>query len=231
MEKENLLSWTKEQFDLHKSAKQSAFSSKIIPGSQPILGVKLPQLRKMAKEIAKTDYRFFLDNAPDTYMEYQILKAYSLGYAKDDIDTLLECADSFVPQIHDWCVNDSFCQNFSIARKESARVYDWLLKYAAKDEEYSQRVVAVMLLSHFLTDEYIDRVLSLCDVLKNDGYYTKMAVAWCVATAYAKFPEKTGEYLLNNSLDDWTYNKALQKMRESYRVSAGDKEWLRTLRR
>jgi len=199
------------------------FSSGLNPNCKPMLGVRLPELRKIAKEIAKEDYRGFLEEGPDTYFEHETLKAYVLGYAKDDIETILSCADAFLPQIGDWSVSDSFCQNFSIARKYPERVFSWLMDYAKKEEEFPQRVVAVLLMSHFLVPEYISKVLPVMDTLQYDGYYTKMGVAWCVATAYAKFPKETAAYLESNQLRDWTYNKAIQKMCESYRVAEADK--------
>ncbi|MBQ3027675.1 MAG: DNA alkylation repair protein [Lachnospiraceae bacterium] len=211
--------------------KLANFSSGLNPGCKPMLGVRLPELRKIAKEIAKEDYRDFLEHCPDTYFEYETLQAYVLGYAKDDIETILSYADRFVPKIKDWSVNDSFCQNFTVARKYRERVYDWLMGYAKKEEEFSQRVVAVLLMSHFLVPEYIDRVLAVMDTLQYDGYYTKMGVAWCVATAYAKFPKETAAYLAENQLRDWTYNKAIQKMCESYRVAAEDKEYWKARKR
>ena len=211
--------------------KLANFSSGLNPGCKPMLGVRLPELRKIAKELAKENYRDFLEHCPDTYFEYETLQAYVLGYAKDDIETILSYADRFVPKIKDWSVNDSFCQNFTVARKYRERVYDWLMGYAKKEEEFSQRVVAVLLMSHFLVPEYIDRVLVVMDTLQYDGYYTKMGVAWCVATAYAKFPKETAAYLAENQLRDWTYNKAIQKMCESYRVSADDKAYWKVRKR
>lgn len=211
--------------------KLANFSSGLNPTCKPMLGVRLPELRKIAKEIAKTDYKDFLEHCPDSYFEYETLKAYVLGYAKDDIETILFYADQFVPTIKDWSVNDSFCQNFSIARKYPERVFDWLMDYAKKNEEFPQRIVAVLLMSHFLVPEYIDRVLAVMDTLQYDGYYTRMGVAWCVATAYAKFPKETAGYLADNKLQDWTYNKAIQKMCESYRVAEEDKAYWRARKR
>lgn len=210
---------------------QIKYTHNVILNSKPFIGVRVPILRKMARQIAKTDYRYFMEHCPDDYYEQQTLQALVLGYAKDDIEVLLGYADNFIPKIQDWAVNDSFCQNFSIARKNRERVWEWLQSYAEMDDEFSQRVVAVLLLSHFLADEYIDRVLEMMDRLQNQGYYTKMAVAWCVATAYAKYPEKTMAYLKQNHLEDWTYHKAIQKMRESFRVSAADKDILKTMKR
>lgn len=211
--------------------KLANFSSGLNPNCKPVLGVRLPELRKIAKEIAKTDYKGFLEECPDTYFEYETLQAYVLGYAKDDIETILSYADLFLPKIKDWSVSDSFCQNFSIARKYPERVYGWLMDYAKKEEEFPQRVVAVLLMSHFLLPEYIDRVLAVMDILQYDGYYTRMGVAWCVATAYAKFPKEAAAYLADNKLQDWTYNKAIQKMCESYRVREEDKVYWKERKR
>lgn len=231
MTNEELLIWVNVRLNELKSNKQAEFSSGLTPGCKPMLGVRIPELRKIAKQLAKEDYTFFLENASEEYWEYQQLKAFAIGYVKADVQQVLKLADEFIPKIQDWSVNDSFCQNFTIARKHREPVWDWLMGYAAKEDEFSQRVVAVMLLSHFLVEEYIDKVLIVCDRLQFEGYYTKMAVAWCVATAYAKFPRKTHEYMLNNHLSDWTYNKAIQKMVESYRVSDADKAVLRTMKR
>jgi len=211
--------------------KLANFSSGLNPGSKPMLGVRLPELGKIAKELAKEDYKGFLEECPDTYFEYETLKAYVLGYAKDDIETILSYADRFVPTIGDWSVSDSFCQNFSIAKKYPERVFDWVMGYAKKEEEFSQRVAAVLLMSHFLVPEYIGRVLAVMDTLQYDGYYTRMGVAWCVATAYAKFPKETAVYLADNKLQDWTYNKAIQKMCESYRVGEEDKAYWKARKR
>lgn len=211
-----------------KNAKRNAT---ITPGAKSILGARIPELRKLAKQIAKEDYKSFLEQCPDENFEQQCLQAFVLGYAKDDIDTILSYADRFVPKIQDWAVNDGFCQTFTIARNHREKVWDWMQTYAAIDDEYSQRVPAVLALSHFLVEEYIHPVLDLMNRLKYDGYYTKMAVAWCVATAYAKFPEETHAYMLHNELDDWTYNKSIQKMIESYRVTPEAKEILRGMKR
>ena len=210
---------------------QIKYTSNVIPNSKPFIGVRVPELRKIAKQIAKIDYQYFLENCPDDYYEQQTLKAMVIGYAKDNIDVILSYADQLIPKIQDWAVNDSFCQTFTIARKYRERVWEWLKNYAVKEDEFSQRVVAVLLMSHFLVDEYIDQVLTMMDRLQCPEYYTKMGVAWCVATAYAKYPEKTYAYLLNNKLDDWTFNKSIQKMRESFRVSDEDKIMLNAMKR
>lgn len=208
------------------------FSSSLIPGSKPLLGVRIPILRKLAKEIAKQeDWISFLENGAEDYFEELTLKAFVIGYAKAEIDCILEQAGRFIPKITDWSVNDSFCSNFKIAKKNRQRVWDFLMKYTVSEKEFELRVVAVMLMDYYLTEDYIDQVLEVYNQIPPVGYYTQMGVAWGVATAYAKFPEKTMVFLQNNKLDDFTYHKSITKMLESYRVSEYDKELLRNMKR
>lgn len=207
------------------------YYSNVIPNSKPLLGVKVPELRKLAKKIAKDNYRDFLQNNPmDTY-ELEMLQAFVIGYARDDISVLLKYFRNMVPYIHDWAVNDALCQTFSIARRYPEETYNMLMEYKDSDSEFEVRVVAVTLMSHFLNDSYIDRVIETMDVLKADDYYAKMGIAWAVATIMAKYSEKCFAYMKNCHLDDWTYNKSIQKMIESYRVSDADKIILRKMKR
>ena len=215
----------------HADAKYREFNSSLIPGTDNILGVRAPIMRSLAKQLAKEDWRSYLEGARDDSYEEICLQGFVIGYAKADIDELLSYAAAFIPKIHDWSVNDGFCSTFKIAQKHREKVWGFLMQYKNSPEEFEQRVVAVMLMNHFLVDDYIDEVLKVWDELNHEGYYCKMGVAWGVATAYAKFPEKTHAFLLHNHLDDFTYNKSIQKMIESYRVSAEDKEILRGLKR
>ena len=88
-----------------------------------------------------------------------------------------------------------------------------------------------MLMDYYLEEEYIDQVLAIYDSIHNEGYYVKMGVAWALSMAYVRFPEKTMKLLQNNHLDDFTYNKTLQKMRESYQVDSQMKEKLKRMKR
>ena len=196
------------------------FFDKLNPTSKPTLGVRIPELRKIAKRIAKEDYKWFLDNNPLDTFEMESLQAFVIGYAKDDIGTILSYLRNFIPTIHDWSVNDSLCQTFKISEKYPKETFDVLMEFKDSHKEFEVRVIAIMLMSHYLNESYIDTVLSTLDALHTDDYYSRMGVAWAVATAMAKFPDKCLAYMnsSSNHLDDWTFNKAIQKMRESFRV-------------
>ena len=218
-----------EQQDL----KYKDFTSALMPGSRPVIGVRLPILRKMAKEIAKGDWQAFVETAPEEYFEEVQLKGFVLAYAKASYEEIIPFVENHIPKINDWSLCDSFCTSLKIVEKHREEFLKFLLPYAKENDEFKQRVVAVMLMDYYLTDDYIEQTLRILDGLKNEKYYCKMAVAWAVATAWAKQRDKTYAYMQdgNNTLDDWTYNKAIQKMLESYRVSEEDKVMLRSMKR
>lgn len=225
---ENIKDILKEYID----QKFKDFTSVLIPGARPILGVRVPILRKLAKEIAKDDWQTYLKEATEDTYEEVAIKGFVIGYAKAELKGLLPYIAEHIEKIDDWSLCDGFCSNLKVVEKHQEEFLEFLLPYAKIDDEFKQRVVAVMLMTYYLTDDYIDMSLEVLDSLKNEKYYCKMAVAWAIATAWAKQREKTYCFMQegNNTLDDWTYNKAIQKMLESYRVSDEDKDMLRKMK-
>ena len=184
-------------------------------------GISIPELRKFAKKIAKENYVEFVENNDFSEYELKLLHAFVLGYAKDDINTLLKYFKIFIPHVNDWAVNDSLCQNYTAARKYPDKVWNFLMKYKNSNKEFESRIVAVTLLSHYLNDEYIDRVIKVLNELKTHDYYSQMGVAWAFATIMGKYPDKCLKYLNSDdcNLDIITFKKTKQKIRESFRVS------------
>ena len=194
-------------------------------------GTSVPAIRKLAKQIAKKDYLSFIIQNRNTSFELRMLHAFVLGYAKDDIAILLTHFKNFIPYVNDWAINDSLCQNFTVSRRYQAQVWSFLMNYVKSKQEFESRIVSVILLSHYLNDEYIDRVISTLNKLYTKEYYASMGVAWAFATVMAKYPEKCLTYLQspNCRLDNTTYNRTLQKIRESYRVADEIKSLCKTL--
>ena len=223
----------KQVLEQHIDDKFRTFTSTLIPGSRPILGVRVPMLRKIAKEIAKGDWQMYLKEATEDTYEEVAIKGFVIGYVKEDLAELIPYIIEHIEKINDWSLCDGFCSNLKIVEKHKEEFLQFILPYGKIDDEYKQRLVAVILMDYYLTDEYIDMSLEVLDSLNNEKYYCKMAIAWAIATAWAKQREKTYSYMQagNNTLDDWTYNKAIQKMVESYRVSDVDKAMLRGMKR
>lgn len=217
----------------YKDDRFKDFTSALIPGSRPIIGVRVPVLRQIAKEIVKGDWRTYLKDATEDTYEEVAIKGFVIGYVKEELGALLPYIAEHIEKIDDWSLCDGFCSNLKIVAKHPSEFLEFLLPYAKEDDEFKQRVVAVMLMNYYLADEYMDMSLNVLDSLKNEKYYCKMAVAWAIATAWVKQRDKTFAYMQdgNNTLDNWTYNKAIQKMLESHRVSDEDKVMLRGMKR
>lgn len=218
---------------LHEMAEEGyrKFSAALIPNIDNVLGVRLPALRKMAKAIAAGDWRTYLKHADDEYFEEVMLQAMVIGYAKADIVELLRYVADFVPKMDNWSVCDSFCIGLKVTNANKARVWEFLQPYLRSDKEYELRFGIVMLLDYYVAEDYIHKLFPLLDRIRHEGYYVKMAVAWALSICYIHFPDLTMAYLRNNSLDDFTYNKALQKITESYRVDHAAKQTIRSMKR
>lgn len=223
----------RQRLEAMAETKYKEFSQSLIPGCRPMLGVRIPALRTFAKELAKGDWKNYLDNAVDDSFEEVNLQGFVIGYAKADYDTIVPYVRKYVAKINDWSLCDGFCATLKITKKYKPQFKELLKKYAEKNTEFDQRFVAIMLMTYYLENEDIDETLAMLDALKHDSYYRQMGVAWAVATAMAKQREKTWEYMQpgNNTLDDFTYNKSIQKMIESYRISDEDKKVLRNMKR
>lgn len=125
------------------------FHSKLVPGADNILGVRLPRLRELAKQLAKGDWRGYLATAPADYYEEVMLQGLVIGYAKADIDELLHYVTAFVPKITNWGICDSFCSSLKLTKKHKAQVWDFLQPYLQSRQEFELRFGIVMLLDFY----------------------------------------------------------------------------------
>ncbi|MDD2981546.1 MAG: DNA alkylation repair protein [Hespellia sp.] len=207
------------------------FHKNLCPGTDNIIGIRIPLLRDYAKNLAKGDWQDYLENAWNDYNEEIMLQGLVLGYVKTDIETRLSCLADYIPKINNWANCDSPCMSMKFIKKEQSRVLEFLQPYLASDKEYEVRFAVVTLLDYYVDADHIDYVLSTLDGICLDAYYVKMAVAWTLCECYLKFPEKTMQLFHQNHLDDFTFNKAIQKIRESLRVSKEEKEMLNQMKR
>ncbi len=208
------------------------FSSTLIPGVNNMLGVRLPKLRLIAKRIAREDdWRMYLEQRENLTFEETMLQGMIIGCAKADLEERLHYAEDFIPRISNWAVCDSFCNDFAFKKEERERVWFFLQPYLEDYREFFARVGVVMLLSHFVSEGYIERILMRLDKVPCEAFYAKMSVAWALSVCFVKFPEKTLAYLHGSNLDNITYNKALQKILDSRRVDAERKMQVRRLKR
>lgn len=211
--------------------KYKEFHSSLCPNVNNIVGVQVPKLRAIAKELARTNPIEYMELEDITLYEEKVIQGLIIGMAKLSVNETQKYLEKFIPKIDSWAVCDVVCSSLKIANKNQKEMWDFLEKYIKSNEEFEIRFAVVMYLDYYLNEEYIDRVIKNISKIKSNKYYVQMAIAWLVSVSYIKQKEKTLEYLKNNKLYDFTHNKAIQKIIESYRVSKEEKEFVKTLKR
>lgn len=221
----------KARLESAKDEKNAIFFQKISPTAKNVTGIRVPYIRKLAKEIVKDNGKDFLENyIIDTHEDF-LLYGIVIAYIKAPLEEKFAMLEKYIPQIYDWSGCDIVISSFKFKENELIRVYDFIMKYRNSCHEYETRFMIVMFLNSFIREEYLDKIKDILETETFDKYYTQMAAAWLISVMFVKYREYTLNYLKHNSLDDFTHNKALQKIRESLRVSKSDKELIKTLKR
>ena len=214
-----------------RDEKYATFQSKLTPGVDPelFIGVRVPVLRKFAKNfIKKPECKEFLEELPHKYYDENMLHGLLISETKDFEEIIIQL-DKFLPFVDNWAVCDIMSPKALSKNKE--KLLENIERWIKSERVYTCRFGIEMLMTFYLDEEFRPEYLELPVGVKSDEYYVKMMVAWFFATALAKQWKATIPYLENNLLGDWVHNKTIQKARESYRITAEQKEYLKSLKR
>ena len=207
------------------------FNKKIIPTAQETLGVRLPVLKKIAARMAKNSPDEFLRMDKGNIYELIMLEGLVLSRLNRSFVRLLPLTESFLEKVDNWAQVDSTVGKFKHIEREREDVLAVIEKWLNSDNEFVVRADLVILMAHFIDEQYLDTVFGLSQSVSHTGYYAYMGNAWLISVCMAKYPRETIAFFRENSLDDKTHNKAIQKSRESFRVSNADKEIISKLKR
>ncbi len=211
--------------------KYADFQAKLTPtvDREAFIGVRVPNVRKLAKEIYLSDkYTDFLNELPHKYYDENMLHGLILSEFKE-YDRCISMVDSFLPYVDNWAVCDIMSPK--CFKKNKNRLMSKIIEWSASDATYTSRFGMEMLMTHFLDDDFKAEYLEIPASVRLEDYYAKMMVAWFFATALTKQWDATITYIEENRLDMWTHNKTIQKAVESYRITDDRKKYLRTLKR
>lgn len=213
--------------------KYKEFHGGLCPGTENIIGVRVPVLRNYAKELFKEkEWMQIIKEIDNEYYEEIMLQGMLIGQAKnEDINIILEYVENYVPKIDNWAICDVFCAGLKITKKYKREMWKFIQKYLESDKEFEIRFAVVMILDYYIENEYLEEIFKIFDSIKHEGYYVKMAVAWAISVCLIKFFDDTVSYLEDSKIDNWTYNKAIQKAIESYRISNDKKVELRKMKK
>lgn len=197
---------------------------------KPTYGVSYPKLKDISNVIVKDNPIEFLESNDFSLYELEILQTMVIGSLRD-VDQAIMYFKAFLTIAKEWSLIDSLCQRFVLAKKHPARIYDMLQSYQMSHDEYIERMICVVVLSHLLIDEYEERAMKLVQSCHHEGYYAKMAKAWAYCEYMIKYPDKALKLFESIHCDSWTHNKAIQKCIESTRISPELKKQLKMMKR
>ncbi len=219
----------KELFSL-QDLKYREMQVKIIPTVKPerIIGVRTPELRRMAKELAgREGIEAFLDDLPHRYFDEDQLHAFILSGMKD-YGECLAALERFLPYVDNWATCDQMSPK--VFRKHRPELLSSIRKWIASKDTYTIRFGIGMLMEHYLDGDFDIAYPEMAVAVRSEEYYVNMMTAWYFATALAKQYDAVLPFIENRRLDVWTHNKAIQKAVESYRITPEQKAYLKTLK-
>ena len=209
-----------------------AFHSKLVPNidADKIIGVRTPELRKLAKEYAKNEHiADFMANPQHNYYEEVNLHGFIISELKD-YDLCVKELDKFLPVVDNWATCDLLSPKVFKQKKHHEQLLTDIKRWMSSDAPYTIRFGIEMLMCHYLDESFEPEQNERVAAIRFDHYYVRMMQAWYFATALAKQWDATVPLLERRELEDWTHRKTIQKAIESFRVSDERKAYLRTLK-
>ena len=206
------------------------FTSKLIPNvdKELIIGVRVPDIRRLAKSLSEEERKKFISGLPHKYHEENLLHGVMLQLIKNDIGEVITETEKFLPYIDNWEVCD-ISQSKLLERYPDV-VFGKVSEWAKSEKTYTVRFAIDVLLQFFLDENFTPEVFALAKSIASDEYYVNMALAWFWSFALIKRYEETLPIIESERLPEFVHNKAIQKARESYRISDERKQYLNTLK-
>lgn len=205
------------------------FNASLIPTvpRKKIIGIRTPELRRFAKNFAKTkEAEPFLQALPHIYYEENNLHAFLICEEKDYRQAIADL-DAFLPFVDNWATCDSMSPK--VFRKHHAELRKDVARWIASDHPYTVRFGIKTLMSEFLDEDFCLADALTVAAIDSDEYYVQMMQAWYFATALAKRYEQILPFLREGKLSPWVHRMTIRKACESYRITDAQKEELRAL--
>lgn len=219
----------KEYLLSQQDIKYRDFTLPLIPNvdKNSFIGVRLPVIKKFAKELDNKTKSEFINSLPHKYHEENVLHSLILSIVKD-YNEFINSVNIFLPYVNNWAVCDSICNKYLSKHKPELikEIYKWL----KTEELYRVRYAVKCLMSYYLDEDFKEEHIARVQEVKLDDYYVKMMIAWYLATGLAKQYDAFIKVIEEKRFDKETHNKAIRKAIESFRVSDEHKEYLKTLK-
>ncbi len=207
-----------------------AFNTKIIPTEYEFIGVRMPKLKEIAKQIATGDYNKFIAVNNAELFDTICLEGYIISYSKADLEHFILMIEHYILRIDNWASADIL--NFIYhAKKFPNEMYEYASQLIQRDNPWAIRVGVLILFEYVKIWDSAKAILALLEEIQIEHYYVRMVIAWIVSKIYTIHKNDTLGFMQDNKLDDWTHNKACQKIVESRIPSNANKNIIRSLKR
>lgn len=208
--------------------KYKDFHSKLTDTKYDIIGIRVPIMKSIVKNILKTDVEKFLSLVGNKYYEEVFISGIVISSLKEDLSD--KYLISFIKKIDNWAICDSFCSNLKIINKKLGKYWIYFTSMIDLNNEFQTRVSIVIMMNYYLSDNYIDRVLYIVSKLKSDKYYINMAISWLLSVAIINYKDKVIELLESKKLNKFVQNKTISKIQDSYRIDKDLKDVVKNYR-
>lgn len=227
--------WNKETYDDFISFLNSIsedkyrdFSKRITYTNKEILGIRLPILRNIAKNIKKNDYKTFLKMDSRNIFEIDMIKVYIIGSIKE-LDEYMIYFDDLINTIDNWALCDTFIASSKLIKNNKEYFFNISSKLIKTNDEFKNRVGLVILLNYFIDECYLPKICELLKDYNTSEYYAEMAYAWLVSYMYISDSKLTIEFMNNSKMSENIKKMAIRKIKDSYKVSKIDKDNLKSV--
>ncbi len=201
-----------------ENLKYREFNSKIVSTKLKMIGIKVPILKKIAKEILKGNYLEFL-KIKNKNCYYEEVLIYGFVLSNSDEKYLDKYLVDFINRIDNWAICDMFSSSMKIINKKSGKYWIYFTNLIDLNNEFQTRLSIVNMLNYYLNDKYIDRVLNIVSNIKTDYYYINMAISWLLSVAIINYKEKVIDILKEKTLPKFVQNKTISKINDSFKIN------------
>ena len=179
------------------------------------------------------------------YYEEYMVWGMMLNRMRLPLEERLDRLRVFVPHIDNWAVCDSVCAGAKWARPGDSLTKAFILELLASDREFEVRFGLILYMSRMMEESSLPEIFKIMEsidlerirsdyrqgkvskdsedlcpglVAGRPPYYVRMAMAWLMATALAKYPDLTRSLISRTNLPEDVLRLYVRKARESFRT-------------
>lgn len=206
--------------------------------------IKSDGTRHRCKNGAEVIHCFEIEPTESLCYEETLIWGFLINAERTPLHQRLKMLAAYIPILDNWAVCDSFCSDAKWI-KEADKEILWAFMQQRFDSlrEFEVRFAIVASMCYFTNEEWLPRVFQKIDGIDFDAikseyrtvkgkpqtaqegtvqgtapYYVRMGVAWLLATALAKNPNQTREFIRSTRIPQDVIKLYIRKAKESFKT-------------